>query len=58
MSLNLNPFGKHEEPSPYCVASVGNNIVCGRESAPGESLCTFHRTLAGPWFRAATKKAA
>jgi hypothetical protein len=58
MSLKLNLFARPEAPSHYCVANVGNGIACGRESVAGESLCSFHRTLNGPWFKAATKKAA
>jgi hypothetical protein len=58
MTLNLHLFAKHEQASATCLASVGNGIVCGRASVPGESLCSFHRTLFGPWYRAATKRAA
>jgi hypothetical protein len=56
--MTLNPF-KHGYPATeHCSASVGNGVACGRESAPGDSLCTFHRTLFGPWLKAATKRAA
>ena len=55
--MTLNLF-KHHVATAHCTANIGAGIVCGRESAPGDNLCTFHRTLFGPWLKAATKKAA
>ncbi len=58
MNLNLFHFGRHATPSERCIAQVGIGVVCGRESTHGESLCDFHRTLEGPWLKAATHRAA
>ena len=55
MTLN---FLKHHIASEHCTASTGIGITCGRDSLPGDNLCHFHRTLFGPWFKAAVKKAA
>lgn len=56
--MTLNLFKHIPAPTAQCLAKVGNGVACGRESVPGDSLCTFHRTLFGPWLKAATKKAA
>jgi hypothetical protein len=56
--MTLNPFKHAAKSSPHCTANVGNGVFCGRESVPGDNLCTFHKTLYGPWRKAAVKKAA
>lgn len=56
--MTLNLFRHPAIASGRCTASVGNGVECGREAAEGDSLCTFHRTLFGPWLKAATKRAA
>jgi hypothetical protein len=56
--MTLNPFKHAVIPTRHCTASVGNGVGCGRESAAGDHLCVFHRTLFGPWLKVATKRAA
>lgn len=56
--MTLKLFKHAPVATEYCTANVGNGVACGRDSVPGNSLCTFHRNLFGPWLKAATKKAA
>lgn len=55
MTSVLRYFHRHEDSGTHCPAHIGANVACGRELVSGERLCSFHRTLAGAWFKAALR---